>query len=60
MSKHDESYKRFFSHPEMIEDLLRGFVDAPWVSQLDFSTLEKVNNEYITDKKLKKRAGLRI
>ena len=57
MSKHDESYKKFFSHPQMVKDLLCGFVDAPWVSQLDFSTLEKVNSEYITDKKLIKRAN---
>jgi hypothetical protein len=57
MSKHDESYKRFFSHPQMVKDLLCGFVDAPWVSQLDFSTLKKVNSEYITDKKLIKRVN---
>jgi len=24
--KHDQSYKRLFSHPSMVEDLLRGFV----------------------------------
>jgi predicted transposase YdaD len=57
MSQHDESYKKFFSHPQMVQDLLCGFIDAPWVKQLDFSTLEKVNNEYIVDKKLKKRAN---
>jgi hypothetical protein len=57
MSKHDESYKQFFSHPQMVEDLLRGFINAPWVKQLNFSTLEKVNSEYISDKKLKKRAN---
>jgi hypothetical protein len=38
----------------MVEDLLRDFINAPWVKQLDFSTLEKVNSEYISDKKLKK------
>ncbi len=57
MNKHDESYKKFFSHRQMVQDLLCGFIDAPWVKQLNFSTLEKVNNEYITDKKLKKRAN---
>ena len=41
----------------MVEDFLCGFIDAPWVHEVDFSTLEKVNNEYITDKKLKKRAN---
>lgn len=57
MSKHDESYKKFFKHPEMVEDLLLGFVDAPWVKEVDFSTLEKLDKEYIVDKKLKKRAS---
>lgn len=41
MARHDESYKNFFKHPEMVADLLRGFVDAPWVNDVDFSTLEK-------------------
>ena len=28
MMDHDKSYKKLFSHPEMIKDLLEGFVDA--------------------------------
>jgi hypothetical protein len=32
MSSHDESYKLLFSHPQMVADLLQGFVQAPWVS----------------------------
>ena len=39
---HDNSYKLLFSHPEMVEDLLKGLVKADWVKQSDFSTLEKV------------------
>ncbi|MFC3852871.1 Rpn family recombination-promoting nuclease/putative transposase [Salinispirillum marinum] len=51
---HDESYKLLFSEPEMVADLLRGYVHEPWVAQLDFNTLEPVKNDYIT-KHLKKR-----
>ncbi|WP_445004438.1 Rpn family recombination-promoting nuclease/putative transposase [Halomonas mongoliensis] len=46
---HDHSYKLLFSHPEMVRDLLTGFVKESWVSQLDFSTLEKVSGSYVTD-----------
>jgi len=49
MGDHDHSYKRLFSHPQMVEDLLRGFVREPWVEQLDFRTLEKVSGSYVTD-----------
>jgi hypothetical protein len=43
--EHDKSYKKLFSHPQMIQDLLQGFVAEPWVAQLDFSTLETVFEE---------------
>ena len=49
MAKHDNSYKLLFSHKEMVEDLLRDFIDADWVGQVDFSTLEKVNASYVSD-----------
>lgn len=48
-SRHDHSYKLLFSHPEMVKDLLTGFVKEAWVEQIDFSTLEKVSGSYITD-----------
>lgn len=40
--EHDTGYKRLFSHPEMVADLLRGFVHEPWVAQLDLDSLEPV------------------
>ncbi len=46
---HDHSYKLLFSHPEMIKDLLTGFVKEEWVKQCDFSSLEKVSGSYISD-----------
>jgi predicted transposase/invertase (TIGR01784 family) len=48
VADHDNGYKRLFSHPEMIADLLRGFVREEWVRDLDFSTLEKVSSSYVT------------
>jgi predicted transposase/invertase (TIGR01784 family) len=49
MAEHDSSYKLLFSYPEMVEDLLKGFVHEEWVQHLDFSTLEKVSGSYVSD-----------
>ena len=46
---HDHSYKNLFGHPEMVADLLRGFVHEEWVAQVDFATLERVNGSYMAD-----------
>lgn len=46
---HDHGYKLLFSYPEMVADLLRGFVREAWVQQLDFSTLERIDGSYISD-----------
>lgn len=47
--EHDTGYKLLFSHPEMIRDLLLGFVPGDWVKEADFSTLEHVNGSYVSD-----------
>ncbi len=50
MSKHhDTGYKKLYSFPKMVEDLLVGFIQGDWIQELDFSTLEKLNNSYVTD-----------
>jgi predicted transposase YdaD len=49
MAAHDESYRLLFSHPRMVADLLQGFVREPWVEDLDFSTLERVNASYVSE-----------
>lgn len=46
----DGAYKQFFSHPIMVRELLQGFVHEDWVTDLDFSTLDKLNPQYISDK----------
>lgn len=49
MTYHDKSYKRFFSDPVMIKDLLTGFIHEDWIKHLDFTTLETVKNHFVTD-----------
>ena len=46
---HDEHYKRLFAFPRMVEDLLRGFVAGDWIDEFDFSTLQKLSAEYVSD-----------
>lgn len=49
MDDHDASYRLLFSHPQMVRDLLLGFVPGDWVRTLDFDSLEKMNGSYVTD-----------
>ena len=41
MRPYDAAYKLLFSFPEMVRDLLAGFVSDEWVAELDLSTLER-------------------
>jgi hypothetical protein len=49
MPEHDSGYKLLFSHPRMVEELLRGFVRESWIEDLDFATLEQVNESFTSD-----------
>nr|MCU0756489.1 Rpn family recombination-promoting nuclease/putative transposase [Xanthomonadales bacterium] len=52
--QNDASYKRLYAHAELVADLLRCCVREPWVQQLDFTTLERVNGSHV-DQKLQQR-----
>ena len=49
MGERDRGYRKLFSHPDMVRDLLTGFVKEDWVKELDLSTLERQNGSYISD-----------
>ena len=49
MARNDPNYRLFFSYPEMVADLLKGFVHEDWVTQLDFGTLERVNGSFVSE-----------
>ncbi len=46
---HDSSYKFLFSTPELVRDLILGFIPDDWLHSLDYDTLEKVPGSYITE-----------
>lgn len=43
---YDSGYHLLFSNIRLVEDLIRHFVAEPWVDQLDFSSLERVNAKF--------------
>jgi hypothetical protein len=45
----DTAYKQLFAHPEMVRDLLLGFVPGAWVQQLDLASFERVSGNYVGD-----------
>ena len=49
MRPHDAAYKLLFSFPEMVRDLLAGFVPREWVEELDLSTLERWPGSHVSD-----------
>lgn len=49
MGTHDHAYKILFAYKRMVRDLLEGFVNGDWLSQLDFNTLDRVNASYVSD-----------
>ena len=46
---HDSSYKFLFARPEMVRDLIMGFIPDAWLHSLDYATLERVNASYVTE-----------
>ena len=51
-SRYDEQYKRLFAFPPMVEDLVRAFVSQ--LDAADFSTLQKLSSDYVSDELLKR------
>ena len=47
--ENDASYKLLFSAPELVRDLVMGFIPDEWLHGLDYDTLEKLPGSYVTD-----------
>ena len=47
--EYDASYKYLFSNPELVRDLIVGFIPDEWLHSLDYTTLKRVNASYVTD-----------
>ena len=49
MPDHALLYHRSLGHPGMVQQLLREFVQDPWVADLDFDRMERSNARYHAD-----------
>jgi len=47
--ENDAGYKLLFSAPQMVRDLVLGFIPDAWLQGLDYNTLEKMPGSYVTD-----------
>ena len=45
----DRGYKALFSHPQMVEELLRSFVHEDFLDEIDFSALRRENQTFVTE-----------
>ena len=48
MGQHDLSYKLFFAHRRMIQDLLRDIVGERWVDLIDLDSGEQINASFVS------------
>jgi hypothetical protein len=49
MGDQDHSYKLLFAHPQLVRELLEAFVGGDWLGEVDFDTLQRVSDAYISD-----------
>src|SRR5262245_44401596 len=49
MGDHDHPYKLAFAPPQVVRELLQVFVGGDWLAEVDFDTLERVSEGYISD-----------
>ena len=50
----DKTWRKFFSHPDMLKELLEGYIAEEFIREINFEKIQKLNNTYI-NKKFKKR-----
>ncbi|MEA2559431.1 MAG: hypothetical protein QOH06_935 [Acidobacteriota bacterium] len=50
VGQHDLSYRQFFSHRRMIQDLLREIVGERWVERIEFDSGERVDASFVSPK----------
>ena len=56
MPTDDPAYKRLFSRPGMVRDLLEGFAAREWSGALDFASLTPLPADYVSED-LRRRHG---
>ena len=58
VNKHDRRYKKLFSNPVLLKELLQSFVEEDFINDLDFSSLERLDKSFVTDRFKEKESDL--
>ena len=48
-NEHDRKYKKLFSHPVIVKELLLYFINEDFIKELDFNSLDRMDKTFITD-----------
>ncbi len=57
-NSHDSGYKKLFSNPELVRQLLTGFVNEEWINSIEFSTLERIDKSFVSDEFIERESDL--
>ena len=49
-NRSDALYRQLFAHPEIVRDLLAGFLPADWARTLEVGAFERLNSSYVSDR----------
>jgi predicted transposase/invertase (TIGR01784 family) len=55
---HDSGYKKLFSNPVIVKELMLSFVHEPWVKELDYNTLERIDKSFITEEFIERESDI--
>ena len=58
MGQHDRSYRAFFAHLRMVQDLLRDIVGERWVDLIDLDSGEQVNASFVSPRHEKRESDV--
>jgi len=56
--KHDVGYKKIFSNPKIVEELVASFVNESWVKDIDYTTLERIDKSFITEEFIERESDV--
>ncbi|PKL15485.1 MAG: hypothetical protein CVV49_21170 [Spirochaetae bacterium HGW-Spirochaetae-5] len=55
---HDSGYKKLFSNPVIVKELMLSFVHEPWVKELDYDTLERIDKSFVTEEFIERESDI--
>jgi predicted transposase/invertase (TIGR01784 family) len=57
-SIHDSGYKKLFSNPIIVKEMMLSFVHEPWVKELDYNSLERIDKSFVTEEFIERESDI--